>query len=300
MTADPAPISEPLPALPAWVTAEVSGFSAGAALALFDQVLRGPAEGVPQALLRDRLATGAALCCLRLQGRGDSAADLRDAVCLTHAGDALGPGGEMLDLWRRAARVRLDLPGWRPRLAPLLQTSGEAEDALAGYATRLGGSPVTVATAVLAEVLAVSPDLEARAAILADVALARACGWTGMVPLIGAHLTRRDIRAILEDKTTAPQRVHRAVTEGAAAGLQLAAALTRRAAHLHRVAPQLRMKEAEAAVALFLHHDALSPRVLRDRLAVTDRAARRFCDRLVALDAVREVTGRATSRLYGL
>jgi hypothetical protein len=32
----------------------------------------------------------------------------------------------------------------------------------------------------------------------------------------------------------------------------------------------------------------------------SDRAARRFCDRLVALGVVRELTGRDTSRLYGI
>lgn len=299
MTANPLLSSDPVPLLPSWATAEVSGFSAGAALALLDQALYGPAHAVPQALLRDRLAMGAALATLRLQGRHDQAADLRDAVCLTHAGDALGPGGEMLDMWQRAARIRLDLGGWRVRLAPLLPVPAE-QDALAGYGVRPGGSPLAAAATVLAEALHIAPDLEARAALLADVALARGCGWSGLVPLIGAHLTRRDIRAILEDKADAVPKVERAVTEGCAGALQLAMTLSRRAAHLQAVAPKLRMKASDAAVTLFLQHDALSPRLLRDRLQVTDRAARRFCDRLVTLEAVREVTGRATSRLYGL
>jgi hypothetical protein len=32
----------------------------------------------------------------------------------------------------------------------------------------------------------------------------------------------------------------------------------------------------------------------------SDRAARRFCDRLVGLGAIRELTGRDTFRLYGV
>jgi len=35
-------------------------------------------------------------------------------------------------------------------------------------------------------------------------------------------------------------------------------------------------------------------------IPMTDRAARRFCDRLVELGVARELTGRATFRLYGI
>ena len=43
--------------------------------------------------------------------------------------------------------------------------------------------------------------------------------------------------------------------------------------------------------------DALAPGALA---FMSDRAARRLCDRLVALGAVRELTGRDTFRLYGV
>ncbi|MFC0199242.1 DUF1403 family protein, partial [Paracoccus rhizosphaerae] len=71
-----------------------------------------------------------------------------------------------------------------------------------------------------------------------------------------------------------------------------------RAARLQAVAPGLRARGADRAVALFLSHDALAPSALTG--IMSDRAARRLCDRLVELDAVRELTGRPSFRLYGL
>lgn len=78
----------------------------------------------------------------------------------------------------------------------------------------------------------------------------------------------------------------------------MAADLARRAAHLNAVAPKLRAKGAEEAVALFLTRDAVASTALTS--LSSDRAARRFCDRLVELGAVRELTGRDSFRLYGI
>lgn len=81
--------------------------------------------------------------------------------------------------------------------------------------------------------------------------------------------------------------------------LPVAIDLTRRTAHLQAVVPKLRAKRAGDAVALFLTKDALSPSVALADL-MSDRAARRLCDRLVELGVVRELTGRDTFRLYGV
>jgi hypothetical protein len=82
----------------------------------------------------------------------------------------------------------------------------------------------------------------------------------------------------------------------------LAADLARRAARLREVAPKLRAKSADRAVDLFLSRDALAPAALAREMpgSLSDRAARRLCERLVDLGAVRELTGRDTFRLYGV
>ena len=95
---------------------------------------------------------------------------------------------------------------------------------------------------------------------------------------------------------------HKALVSSIGAKLPIASDLTRRAAHLRAVIPKLRAKGAVGAVALFLSTDALSPAIaLTDpSVGMSDRAARRFCDRLVDLGVVRELTGRDTFRMYGV
>ena len=130
---------------------------------------------------------------------------------------------------------------------------------------------------------------------LADAALARALGWDRIVPLLATGLAPRDLRRKGEDLR---RTCHQAVALAAARAAGLVQDLARRAARLHAVAPKLRAKGADAAVEMFLTQDALAPAALTPLMS--DRAARRFCDRLVALGALRELTGRDSFRLYGL
>ena len=74
--------------------------------------------------------------------------------------------------------------------------------------------------------------------------------------------------------------------------------LDRRTQKLKAVAQKLRAKGADQAVALFLKSDAIAPMSLTS--FGSQRAARRFCDRLVELGTARELTGRDTFRLYGV
>lgn len=155
------------------------------------------------------------------------------------------------------------------------------------------GAPLTRAAVVLDAVLTEAPRAEVPALILADATLAQALGWDHVVPLLAAGLKRTDLRKRGQDLRLA---CHRAVTASAVEATRLAVDLARRAALLKGVAPKLRAKGAGEAVEIFLTQDAVAP----GALPLPDRAARRLCDRLVDLGAVRELTGRDTFRLYGV
>ena len=295
--------------LPRWIshsrgeTPDSVAFTSGAALAMLDVVLRDPGGTLPSALLRDRMALEAAVACLRLENRRETATDIRDSVCLARAGEALGPAGDMFMAWRKLARINLGVTGWRDRVVKLLP------DQVVEEMPELGsfvGSPVGQAGQILEVVLRQFPRQEAAALMLADVTLAGAIGRERVLPLLAAHLTRKDIRAIADGQGDPVPYVHRAVIVACDGAIRRAADLSRRAARLRAVAPKLRAKGAAEALALFRSHDAvspsgmLSPMIKGTSFAMTDRAARRLCDRLVDLGAVRELTGRLTFRLYGV
>jgi predicted ArsR family transcriptional regulator len=62
----------------------------------------------------------------------------------------------------------------------------------------------------------------------------------------------------------------------------------------------LRAKGAGRVVELLLDDDAVSPARAAKLARLSDRAARRLFDRLIALGAARELSGRPNFRLYGL
>ena len=291
--ARPDHISDPdtLPLMPAWVTSaradtlEDVAFLSGAALSQLHLVLR--REDVPQALLRDRLALRAAEACVAFSGRPERAAELRDTVHLLRPGDLPGPAGEICLAWRRAVERPVSikalgraLPAFEPGQIAMWLDAGK-------------GSPVTRAEMALEAVLREAPRADEAGLILADAALAQALGWDHLVPLLAAGMKRADLRKHGDDLRLA---CHRALISSSIEAVRHAADFARRAAHLKAVAPKLRTKVAADAVAMFLTRDAVAP----SALPLPDRAARRLCDRLVDLGAVRELTGRDSFRLYGV
>ncbi|MCC5967806.1 MAG: DUF1403 family protein [Natronohydrobacter sp.] len=280
-----------IPGMPAWITSarvetlEDAAFLSGAALNHLQVVLDRP--DVPHVLLRDRLALRAAEACVAFSGRPERAPELRDAVHLLRPGDLPGPAGETYITWRRAVERPLSTKALC-RALPDFQA-----DRIATWLDAVQGAPVTRAAMVFEAVLTEAPRADVPALVLADAALAQALGWDHVVPLLAAGLRHADLR-----KQGAELRMacHRALIASVRAAVCRAAELARRAAHLRAVAPKLRARGAADAVEMFLTRDAVAPAAL----PLPDRAARRLCDRLVALGAVRELTGRDTYRLYGL
>jgi hypothetical protein len=292
--------SEPLPMLtplPGWITAtppetlEVAAFKSGAALAHLN--LATSADHVPQALWRERLALAAAEVSAGLAGRREGAGALRDALHLTKAGDDAGPAGNILRQWARAVSRPISVSN----LGRALEGVAPERTALSLDAT--GPTPVDRAALVIEAVLTDSPRGEISALILADAVLSLALGRDHLLPLLGPVMTARDLRLRGDDLRLC---CHRAAVRGVSQALPLASTLARVAARLRAAVPRLRAKGAARAVEMFLSQDALTPVALARAMpeSLSDRAARRLCERLVELGALRELSGRDTFRLYGV
>jgi len=291
--------------MPAWVTSaraetiEDVAFLSGAALNQLHVVLG--REEVPQALLRDRLALRAAEACVAFSGRPERAGELRDAVAFLQPGDSPGPAGEVYGLWRCAVErpvsvkvLHRALPDVEAdRIAAWLDGSDPCDGP--GLRGAVRGAPVSRAAVVLRAALEDRSRDTTVALILADASLAQALGWSHVQPLLALGFKRGDLRKTGEELTLA---CHRAIWRAAIEATREAADLTRRTVRLTEVVPKLRAKGSKAAVDLFMTQDAVTPTSLTSLRS--DRAARRFCDRLVTLGAVHELTGRDTFRLYGV
>jgi hypothetical protein len=263
------------------------------------------------ALWRQRLALANAAALARHAGRSEDEAALRDAWYLRRAGDDPGPAGRLLQAWRRlverdpldkAIRLALRPKDWMVDLTnaldlpvdDALEDVGDAAETLA-----VGeGSAIAAAAQVAAVSLQKRPDAEALALWLADAVLAHRVRWPAPVPLIAGQIRRSDLRAAARPDGDAWQTTWSvAYARAAAAAADLYAELTRRAHHLLAAAPQLRARDAARRVEILLTEDAQAATA---GARATDRSSRRLFERLVAMGAARELTGRPTFRLYGL
>jgi Protein of unknown function (DUF1403) len=311
-------IRPPFPSLaaapvPAWARASGRAdgdplFAAGAGLALLDAHLHRDPPGA--GALRSRLALQSAVAAakiLRLNADAGALRDLRFAV-----GDP-GPAARLLQLWRDlAARLPSLDPTRLAAAAAVLDLPAPNADVLAESLREQSraGDPVSAAAKAAAMAFEAFPDAPAaQAEILAlwtfDLTIAIRLRWPRPMPLIGLKILDPGLRSdrggrLRPSDPAWPNAAARAIALAVASALDLAADLARRANTLLAVAPKLRAKPAQRIVELLLAEDCVSPAEAARHAPMTDRAARRLFDRLVALSAAREFSGRPTFRLYGL
>lgn len=280
---------------------------------MLDVLLRQHGNAVPEKLLANTLALKTAVATSKLEGRLAREADIRDAYYLTPPEtDGVrhwGPDGDVLAFWRNAVRIHLKGTDWMSLTADQIDNrfSDGVEDWLsdAMCRTQLDG-PLPAATGILRAVLEADDRAERIACLLSDVVLAKYFGWVHPLPLTALHLTKANLRDLRDGAGSADIAIQRAITQSAQSVFRLTSALARRAEALRTVAPRLRAKGSDEAVALFFSEDViapsgmLSPTIQGTRTPMTSRAARRLCDRLVELGVVKELTGRPTFRLYGI
>lgn len=318
MTYQPANVPDDLnilPKLPSWVTSgraetlETVAFRSGAALTVLDQLVSGPKHGVPLKLLANQLALQAATATSKLEGRLAREADIRDAYHLAPPGEARGPDGDILAFWRDAARLKLTGCDWHDGVQDLVSATF-ADNVLrliaAGVDRSKTRGPLAGCVAVMRAILKMDDRAERFACLLSDMVLARALNWTSVLPATAQHLTKTMLRDLIADGQGVDLVVQQRILQSIEDTIRLARDLATRAAALRAVTPKLRAKGSKAAADLFLSEDAigpsmmLSPTIKGTNIPMTDRAARRFCDRLVELGVAHELTGRPTFRLYGI
>ena len=251
-------------------------------------------------------------------GRAEDEADLRDAFHLSRPGADPGPAGRRLVAWRELSTRSIG--HWRQSFVAAaevlrvphdeaLQEAIDAANACAGGNRR---APFAAAQVFALAWRALKPGAgrpllggrggegELLAAWLADCVLAQRLKWPFALPLLAVPLFSTSVRRAGGDGADGAEgAVVFAYAKGAARACDLSAELGRRAQKLLAAQPKLRAKGAGAALQALLDEDSLSASS-KIRGQISERGARRLFDRLVALGAVRELTGRATFRLYGL
>ncbi|UCI22980.1 DUF1403 family protein (plasmid) [Mesorhizobium sp. B2-1-8] len=313
---DPATASSSAPpSVPAWALASAgapsdgdAAFRAGAALGALDTIARAQASWA--GAWRQRLALRCAAASMRLAGRAEDEAALRDAWHLRPSGADPGPAGAVFSAWRQLA---MQPPAATPdRLENILDQLGFHwdGDALADLCTQIEKLAVSqrsapfVAAAIAARVVAMRPDAELFAWWLADLVLAQSLRWPRPLPLLMTQVFSPASRAEVGGKRIRPgeksfeRAVCVALVQAAAEACRLAAELSRRAEKLLAVAPKLRAKGAGDVIVLLLNEDAVSGSLVTKNLSRF--AARRLFERLQQLEAVRELSGRTSFRLFGL
>lgn len=278
---------------------------AGAALNSLDNLVRADLPGA----WRQRLALKCAAAAVSLAGRTETEAQLRDAWHLRSPGADPGPAGHIFAAWKRlAARSSGVSPEALRSVVALLglrwsEDLGRLPEDLDDV-TRSGRPAPLIAAQVMIEVQRLRPDAPLLGWWLADQAMAQTMRWPVSVPLLVTQARGAAFHGWGERSRVRPdgegfeRAVCVALALAAAEACKIAGEIAPRAARLVDVAPKLRAKGAREAIRLLLEEDAVPGTLQTQHL--TRWGSRRLFDRLTALEAVRELTGRASFRLYGL
>jgi hypothetical protein len=302
------------PRLPGWarprthdLTESDAAFAAGIALKSIDDLVRTDPPWL--GCWRDRLALKSAAVAARMVGRSEEETAIREAVLLTAAGADPGPAGKLFlatrllgrrtgALTTSSVKELAELLGmkWDDSLAPIPDLVDSTNQS--GRA-----APFAVADLITA-ISAVRPDVEVLALGLADIVLSQKLKWAKPVPLLlperfgAAFRTIGGRGRVRPGEPGYPKAICLALVDGVDAALRSAVEIDRRATRLQAVVPKVRTKGAEPVIRKLLNEDAVPASAPGSDLSRW--AANRLFERLESFEAVRELSGRSSFRIFGL
>lgn len=308
------PSDDSLPVgVPAWARSRPrsdsiaeAAFRAGGSLTALDHFIRQEANWA--GAWRQRLALRTAAAMTRLQGRTEEERALRDALLLRGSDHDPGPAGRLYMIWRRtvsrtAATEPAELAAAVEAMGLVLTDSlGELADVIDAARRETAPAP-SVAAQVARQVMQLAPDAEPLAWWAADLAFSLRMQWRYPVPVLStlvfaAAFRGSDGRRLKPVSPEFERAAYIAVIAASSEALSLATDMASRARRLCDIAPKLRARGADEIVRRLLNEDALAGSVATKDLSRW--AARRLFERLVSLDAVRELSGRDSFKIYGL
>ena len=302
------------PRLPSWallrgrdISESDAAFAAGIALKSLDDLIR--ADPPWLGCWRDRLSLKSAAVSATMLGRNEEEAAIRDAVLLTAPGDDPGPAGRLFlatrMLTRRSGSVTTSLVKEIADLFGLRWDDGLASiPDIVDSANQSGRAAPFVAADLIAAIYAARPDAEGLALGLADLILPHKLKWPKPVPLLVPDRFGSPFRTIggrgrvRPGEPAYPKAICLALVDGIDTALRSAVEIDRRAARLLAVTPKLRTKGADSVIQKLLNEDAVPASAPGSNLSRW--AANRLFERLENLEAVRELSGRSSFRIFGL